>query len=65
MAEHELNKFSAHAQRDLNAWTNPERDPGTITDGIVTMESPPASGRHSGDTMKTPDGHAGADTKGL
>lgn len=64
MAEHSLSKFNAHLRRDINAWTNPERDPLAVTD-VHTTESAPESGRHSGDVIKNPDGHAGADVRGL
>ena len=64
MGEHELSKFNKHLRRDINAWTNPERDPGAVTD-VHTTASAPESGRHSGDVIKTPKGHAGADVRGL
>ncbi len=64
MAEHSLSKFNAHLRRDLNAWTNPERNPAALTEDRTT-EAVPASGTHSGDTIQTPKGHAGADVRGL
>ena len=64
MAEHNLSKFNAHLRRDLNAWTNPERSPGAVTD-VASTESAPDSGSHSGDGLPTAKGHAGADVRGL
>jgi len=64
LAESSRSKFAAHAKRDKSGLLDPKRDPNAITDTHTTKKAP-KSGQHSGDVIKTPDGHAGADTRGL
>jgi hypothetical protein len=64
MAEHNLDKYAAHAVRDHSGLLNPARNPHAITDTASTAKAP-ASGTHSGDSVGGGNGYAGADTKGL
>lgn len=64
MAKSDHAKLVAHTVRDKSGLLDPVRDPHAITD-VHKTGSVPKSGKHSGDGIDNPDGHAGADTRGL